>query len=227
MVWLPQGYCIDSTEVTVGQFNKWLATKPTPPKLGEVCGRTSFGPSVSCMASGYVCKKACDNYPVVCVDWCDASAYCKAAGKRLCGAIGGGPIGQHDYADPTVDQWFNACSANGKNIYPYGDDYGPKTCNGADLRVANSHPVAYAPECQSTEPGYLGIYDMSGNVWEWEDFCYEQDGLVLCNARGGSFYDGERDMQCNAVYNWVPMIGETPRNERTRASDSFGFRCCS
>jgi Sulfatase-modifying factor enzyme 1 len=28
--------------------------------------------------------------PVACVDWCDAFAYCRSIGKRLCGAFGGG-----------------------------------------------------------------------------------------------------------------------------------------
>ena len=50
-----------------------------------------------------------DHHPIVWVDWCDAYAYCKGVGKRLCGAIGGGPVDFHTgYADTNQSQWYRA-----------------------------------------------------------------------------------------------------------------------
>src|SRR6185437_5545544 len=103
--------------------------------------------------------------PVVCVDWCDAQAYCAWAGKRLCGAIGGGPA--TTYGDPNESQWYNACSNGGTTSFPYGNDYVAGDCNGGATVAA----VGTTPGCQGLTSPYFGIFDMSGNVKEWEDHC--------------------------------------------------------
>jgi hypothetical protein len=54
----------------------------------------------------------------VCVDWCDAHAYCKPVGKRLCGKIGGGPNLYADYASASSSEWYRACSSGGSFTYP-------------------------------------------------------------------------------------------------------------
>src|SRR5262249_6416251 len=77
-------FCIDATEVTNGAYKAFLAASPDPSAQPAFCGwNTDYSPS-----SFY----GPDDHPVVYVDWCDAYAYCEAAGKRLCGAIGGGAV---------------------------------------------------------------------------------------------------------------------------------------
>ena len=81
----------------------------------------------TCMEQA-TCRSGCDDHPQVCVEWCDAQAYCLAVGKRLCGKIGGGPNALADYDDPTRSAWLNACSNEGTKDYPYGDLYDPTLC---------------------------------------------------------------------------------------------------
>ena len=52
-------------------------------------------------------------FPVVGVNWCQAYGFCKSAGKRLCGRIGGGANAFTDYASAAASQWYNACSKVG------------------------------------------------------------------------------------------------------------------
>ena len=120
--------CVDSTEVTNAHYAQFLAAKVTPQsttKSPAHCSwNTTFTPSQGWPATGK------DAYPVVYVDWCDALAYCQWAGKRLCGAVGGGALPYGDYADANKSQWLYACSGKGTKKYPYGDIYDGKACNG-------------------------------------------------------------------------------------------------
>ena len=217
MVQMPQGYSIDATEVTRCQYQAWLDTKPSLDGQDPWCAwNTDYTPV----------KDGCDfpgvvdgDLPVGCVDWCDAYAYCKGVGKRLCGKIGGGPNAMEDYLDPSKSQWYNACSSGGKYYYTYGDDYdyGSK-CNDADRQGDSYTPAGSLSACQSPASGYGGVYDLTGNVWEYEDSC---DGSVgrtdNCEARGGSFLSPEVYSSC----------GHQAWHYRDEIAPNFGFRCCS
>jgi hypothetical protein len=79
----------------------------------------------------------------VCVDWCDALGFCAFVGKRLCGGMGGGPITVQNANDASQDEWYNACSEGGVQLYPYGNTYQPTACNGLSSSVGPSNVSAY------------------------------------------------------------------------------------
>ena len=149
MVKLPEGYCIDSTEVTRAQYRAWLEANPSTAEQAASCRRNAtFAPEASCMAAAS-CQSDCDRHPQVCVDWCDAYAYCRGVGKRLCGKIGGGPNPDGDYrwGDFEWSQWFNACSAHGMQKYASGLTYQAHDCNGPGHGAGKTVPVASMKTC--------------------------------------------------------------------------------
>ena len=110
------------------------------------------------------------------VSWDEARAACELAGKRLC----------------DEDEWFGACVPPGGGVYPYGEVYSAHRCNGNDHGAGGATPTGSMSEC---EGGYPGIFDMSGNMWEWTSTC--ADGR--CRVRGGSFGDpGSDQLRCAA-----------------------------
>ena len=194
------GYCIDATEVTRSEYETWLVTNPS-----------TAGQETTCASNGdYV--PSCEwppgskaNHPVVCVDWCDAYAYCKGVGKRLCGAVGGGTASYP--ADFSVAQWLIACSVAGS--YAYGASYEAQTCNGADLGLGGTVQVGSLPTCRS----YAGAYDLSGNVWEWTDVCAAGE----CRVWGGAYDSYMQSLRCDSTLVFA----------RQTKSTVVGFRCCS
>jgi formylglycine-generating enzyme required for sulfatase activity len=220
MVRLPEGYCIDSTEVTRGQYQAWVATNPPTSGQGAQCTwKTNFVPDVACMTSVNVFVGSGSEYhPQVCVDWCDAYAYCQAVGKRLCGKLGGGPNGYDDFSNASVSQWHNACVSDGaNNAYPYGSTYQWNYCSGYDNNAVTTVPAGSMHDCQSSVTGYGGVYDLSGNVWEWEDACGGPGGADYCRLRGGSFSYQSPNLRCDAV-NF---------DHASYLSSTVGLRCCS
>jgi formylglycine-generating enzyme required for sulfatase activity len=225
MVRLPQGYCIDTTEVTKAQYAAWLAKTPSASAQDSWCSwNTTFSPSSSCMSGRYACSSGggiCDQTPQICVDWCDAYAYCKAVGKRLCGKIRGGANGFDDYASANLSQWYNACvSGEAANIYTYGNTYDSTACIGSENAPADS--VGSHPRCQSPISGYSGVYDLTGNVWEWEDSCSGNTGETdLCRERGGSFGGGIAGEAGNQ------RCDDNSSLARNNSQQNLGFRCCA
>ena len=220
---VPAGFSIDATEVTRGQYAAWLATNPATTGQAAVCSwNTSFTPNATCMAQPSVCQGTeCANHPQPCIDMCDASAYCNAVGKRLCGAIGGGSVSSTapdlSLNIATKSQWYNACSSNGVNQFTYGNSSVRGNCNDYLTFSTTTVPVASMPECQSPIPGYAGVFDLIGNVSEWEDNCYGSAGQADgCRARGFSFRLSEL----------MPMCSQFSSTYRSAAYDNVGFRCC-
>jgi formylglycine-generating enzyme required for sulfatase activity len=157
------------------------------------------------------------------VDWCDAFAYCAWAGKRLCGKIGGGPSPFGSPADPSVSQWFRACSAGGAKTYPYGDQFNGMACvgdqyDGQPGYQMGSDTAQEVGSAQSCQGGYPGVFDLSGNVREWVDSCETTNGdSDKCYRRGGGFKDNAMGQMCASQLT----------NSRSAATNELGFRCCA
>jgi formylglycine-generating enzyme required for sulfatase activity len=211
------GYQIDATEVTQGQYGAWLATNPSTSGQDPWCSwndRFEKGCSgaglLPCQATGG-CR-----FPTVCVDWCDAYAYCKAVGKRLCGKIGGGPNDFLSWADATKSQWYNACSSGGVCSFPYGNTFQSGTCHDPADSLG-SYDVGTHLGCQSSVDGYRAVFDLSGNVWEWEDSCSSVEADASCRYRGGSTYTHYDNPRCD----------DNRYTDRSSTWEYRGFRCCS
>ena len=199
------GFKIDSIEVTNGQYAAFLSANPSVAAQPPACvWNTTFEPSQAWPGA--------DDLPVTTVNWCDAYAYCHWARKHLCGAVGGGPGDFDGFAEADTDQWHRACTGAGARTYPYGNTYESATCNGSDFGAGTKVPGGQA-SCQGAYPG---LFDMSGNVWEWTDACDADTEGATCRIRGGSFANGAPALRCDTDSSAV----------RSETHPTVGLRCC-
>lgn len=217
MVRTPLGFCVDSTEVTRDQYSAWLASGP-PLSLqpAQCAANATFQPDGSCMADLHVWHAAgSGQHPQVCVNWCQAFAYCAGVGKHLCGKIGGGS--NPSMGSDGTSEWVQACSSGGTHQYPYGSPFDPTACIGAGSGGSGSltKPVASKSTCQSDVSVWAGVFDMSGNVSEWENAC---DTNGDCRVRGCNAWCNPQALACNATFSGSNLM---------TSNWGFGFRCCA
>lgn len=206
------GFCIDSTEVTVAQYRDFRRAKDEDfgGQPSYCAWNTTWTPTID---SGD------DGDPVFGANWCQAYAFCAWSGKRLCGLAPHGAPPAPLQVDTTADEWFSACTADGTRNYAYGADYVKGTCN-----VALSRGPWQAGSRAACQGGYPGIFDLNGNLWEWEAACDAPDGggdqHTLCTMRGGSFSPGNT-ASCRDTY------GVARDQTIDHVVNDVGIRCCS
>ena len=107
-----------------------------------------------------------------------------------------------------------ACSAGGSSAYPYGDVFIDQACKG---QGGGTSPVDVG-SATGCEGGVPGVFDMSGNVAEFESLTNGASGpMDQVRIRGGSYVGSAADLLCGAT-------GATTRQTR---SGRVGFRCCA
>ena len=150
-VWLDR-FQIDLYEVTTGQYAVFISseTRPVPWQWETVDLRLHR------------------DRPVIGVDWHDADAYCRWAGKRL----------------PTEAEWEKAARGTDGRLYPWGNqEPTPELANFAlGARFSYSQvlmPVDRYPEGRSP----FGLHHMAGNVWEWAQDWYGAHYYEISQAR--------------------------------------------
>lgn len=215
-------YCVDATEVTNGAYKKFLAAVEPPEAGTQIAACDPWNNTYQ--SPGWTGTEL-DDHPVGSLDWCDAYAYCKWAGKRLCAAVGGGPLDYNSGFGTAASEWWLACTRGGARVYPYGSTYDAQACVGADYDAgAQSPPIAVgaASGCQG---GYTGLFDMSGNVSEFLDSCGPNNPNCgtsgpecdLCLLVGGGLHDGQSRLVCS----YANVVN------RNSHYDDNGFRCCA
>ncbi|MEM1034662.1 MAG: SUMF1/EgtB/PvdO family nonheme iron enzyme, partial [Myxococcota bacterium] len=211
-------YCVDETEVTYLQYEAFFAANPVVgQQIPQCTWNTTYTPANNWPAAADAEAK---RFAVRGVNWCQAYAYCAWAGKRMCGSTSGGAQPFLDF-DQTSSQWYNACSAVGVNVYPYGAAYDGNRCQDDGvgpwrvLNTSNNAPSMINASCNGGSPN---LFDMSGNLREWEDSCDgNTDETDFCRVRGGSYeQNAQGQLRCDA--------NQTLR--RDQAPPDVGFRCC-
>jgi len=138
-------FYLDKYEVTNAQFKEFLKKHPqwSAARISKEFNNGNY--LKDWVGNDFPKNKA--NYPVVNVSWYAAVAYCQSVGKRL----------------PTEAEWeFAARGGLANKIFPWGDEPVDSTrANYAGSKINTASPVgSYAAN------GY-GLFDMSGNVWEY------------------------------------------------------------
>jgi iron(II)-dependent oxidoreductase len=152
-------------------------------------------------------------HPVVGVSWYEALAYARWIGKRL----------------PTAAEWQKAggwpeqISGGTCNRYPWGDIFDPRRANLCATGTGGSVPVREFP--LGATPN--GIFQMSGNVWEWladplesipgDSRATLEAWAPLRRIIGGAF---DTYFPAEATCQYVTGQPELDRRE------NIGFRCC-
>jgi len=177
-----------------------------------------------------------DNLPVVHVAYEDAAAYAKWSGKRL----------------PTEAEWERAARGGKEGeTYPWGDEFRP-----GGTWMANTWQGRFPMEdtgedgwkglapVRQYRPNPYGLYDLSGNVWEWCADWYRPDTYEKDAARGGvrdptgpeDSLDPEEpgankrvhrggSFLCSDQFCARYILGTRSKGEVSTGTSHLGFRC--
>jgi len=147
------------------------------------------------------------NRPVEQVTWYEARDYCLKTGKRL----------------PTEAEWERAARAGTNTLYYWGDAIDGAYAWYWDNSKRSTHPVG------ETKPNALGLYDLSGNVWEWVADYYDDQYYAMSpkeNPRG-PFTSKYRVIRGGSWRDLPDFLRTTRRNYELPAGrfNHIGFRC--
>jgi formylglycine-generating enzyme required for sulfatase activity len=187
-----KAFALATTELTRGQFASFVSSSGydagnscwiwTGSKLEDTAGRSWRNPGFS----------QSDADPVACVNWNDAQAYVQWLAQKS----------GKSYRLPSEAEWEYSCRAGGTNAYCGSDSVDSVAWYGA-LANPKGNSGSNTNRVATKQPNAWGLYDMSGNVWEWTQDCFNEtysgaptDGAAWSSGncgqrvrRGGSWFD--------------------------------------
>ena len=143
-----------------------------------------------------------DNFPVESVSWNDVQTFIKTLNQKT---------GEH-YRLPSEAEWEYACRAGKDTLYCGGNDLDAVAWHEGNSGN-KTHPVG------GQQTNAFGLYDMSGNAWEWVQDCYHgsyqgapRDGSAWVGGtecasrvlRGGAFFYDAGRARCSVRYSYDP-----------------------
>jgi formylglycine-generating enzyme required for sulfatase activity len=154
------------------------------------------------------------NQPVLNLTWQEAAAFCEAAGGRL----------------PTEFEWeFAARGGTAGPRFTTGEQLIPDAMNGRGITGRDQWGLT--SPVRSFPPGTFGLYDMTGNAWEWTSSWYREgeawaqppavepasdSAEYRRTVRGGSWDSAQRNLRVSA---------REGLSARGRHNLYVGFRC--
>ena len=125
--------------------------------------------------------------PVTGVTWYEAEAFCNwlTAQWRAEGRIGAKQVVRL----PTDEEWEKAARGLNGSEYAWGDGFDAAKCNTDESHLNATTPVTMYPSGASHwfHPNGSGIFDLTGNVWEWMGNEYRK-GSDAFALRGGAWH---------------------------------------
>ncbi|MFJ8881841.1 formylglycine-generating enzyme family protein [Streptomyces sp. NPDC102402] len=149
------------------------------------------------------------DHPVTHVGWSDAAAFAAWAGGRL----------------PTETEWeYAARGGLDQARYPWGDELTPggeHHCNiwQGSFPTKNTSEDGYAGTApvHAFRPNGYGLYNVSGNVWEWCADLWDPENPGTRAMRGGSYLC--HDSYCNRY-----RVAARTSNTADSTTGNLGFR---
>ncbi|THB69333.1 MAG: PEGA domain-containing protein [Gammaproteobacteria bacterium] len=156
------------------------------------------------------------NNPVIYVDWNLAKAYTLWLSKQT----------GFKYRLPTEAEWEYAARAGTKTTYIWGNDLIMDMANCKSCKSDRSHnkttPVG------SYKPNDFGLYDTSGNVWEWVEDCWNNT-YEYAPTDGSARLKGDCSQRVLRGGSWLNQAksirsASRSRDKKTAHFYFFGFR---
>lgn len=225
-------YYLAKTDVTVGDYRKFVSETGYSTDAEQSAGcavwtgnRWQYDRNKNWRNPGFAQG---DSHPVVCVSWNDAAAFVEWLSRKT---------GQR-YCLPTEAEWEYAARSRGKK-YKYswgngkpsgnvGDESMKRKVSGLETWSGYDDGFTYTSPVGSFKPNELGLYDMTGNVWQWTADWYSETyyGESSKENPQGPSRGILRVLRGGSWSNKPAAVRVTFRNRRYQADRSayFGFR---
>lgn len=238
-VTIRQAFALAETHVTVAQFARFVAQ--TGHETLSACRYSHPSRGWQGPVEGFSWREAApgrlamEQQPVGCVSWRDAKAYVAWLSEHS----------GHTYRLPSEAEWeYAARAGRPETLFAWGDE-SSEACEHGNVRDrygsgGDAERLRTGADCfdnwaqiapvKQFQPNPFGLYDMTGNLWEWMEDCYLMPYPDDAPTDGSAYQvDGPCERRGTRGGSWNTSIERQRPTFRGRDPETlttwiFGFR---